>query len=217
MKVLAASLVGVWLFQVLTGGVGGDRFGVLRWLTLKPSAVTERLQLWRPFTYALLGEPSDVVAIVLDVVVLLIFGSALEERLGRARALGAMYGAGLFGALAVLAASRVDLSLHHVPVVGPSAAMSAIVVAWGMQRATQRMSFFGAFDLSGRQFALAAAALTLVSALMNRTGSHVAAVAGLVAGLFIARIAPPGAKRTTRRPPSSHLRVVPRDPRLDIN
>ena len=174
MKALSAALVGVWLLQVLSGGGGADRFGAFRWLTLKPSAVVEGLQLWRVLTYAVLGDPSDVVAIVLDVLLLLLFGSALEERVGRARALAAMLGASAFGALVVLAVSRVDLALLHAQVVGPAAAMSALTVAWGIQRSDERLSFFGAFELRGNHFAMAAAAMTELSFLINRSGANVA-------------------------------------------
>jgi membrane associated rhomboid family serine protease len=216
MKALSAALVAVWLLQVLSGGGGGDRFGAFRWLTLKPSAVVEGLQLWRVLTYAVLGDPSDVVAIVLDVLLVLIFGSALEERVGRARALAAMLGASVFGALVVLAVSRVDLALLHAPVVGPAAAMSALTVAWGIQRADERLSFFGAFELRGRHFAMAAAAMTLLSFLFNRSGAHVASVAGLVAGVFVARIGPKGGG-ARRKPAAPHLRVVKPDPKHYLN
>lgn len=215
MKVLSAAMVAVWLFQVLAG-TSGERYGVFRWLTLKPSAVLEGAQLWRVLSYAALGEPSDVVAIVLDVVLLLIFGSALEERIGRARSFAAMAGASAFGALVVLAASRVDLALVHAQVVGPSAIMSALIVAWGVQRADERLSFFGAFELRGKHFAMAAAAMTLASFLINRSGAHLASVAGLVAGLFVARIPPPAARRPPRKI-AGHLRIVPEKPKHYLN
>ncbi|MFO0625709.1 MAG: rhomboid family intramembrane serine protease [Polyangiales bacterium] len=217
MKALSAALVGVWLLQVLSGGGGGDRFGAFRWFTLKPGAVIDGLQLWRVLTYAVLGDPSDVVAIALDVMLLLIFGSALEERVGRARTLAAMLGASAFGALVVLAVSRVDLALLHAPVVGPAAAMSALIVAWGIQRADERLSFFGAFELRGRHFAMAAAAMTVLSFLINRSGAHVASVAGLVAGIFVARIGPRGGSAPRRKPAAPHLRVVKPDPKHYLN
>lgn len=217
MKALSAALVGVWLLQVLSGTGGPDRFGAFRWLTLKPSAVVDGLQLWRVLTYAVLGDPSDVVAIVLDVMLLLVFGSALEERVGRARALAAMLGASAFGALVVLAVSRVDLALLHAPVVGPAAAMSALTVAWGIHRADDRLSFFGAPELRGKHFAMAVAAITVLSFLINRSGAHVASVAGLVAGIFVARIGPAGGGPARRKPAAPHLRVVKPDPKHYLN
>lgn len=217
MKVLSAALVGVWLLQVLSGaGSSGDRFGAFRWLTLKPSAVLDGLQLWRLLTYGVLGDPGDVVTIVLDVMLLLIFGSALEVRVGRSRALGAMLATQLFGALVVIAVSRLDLALLHAPVVGPSAAMSALIVAWGVQRSDERLSFFGAFELRGRHFAMAAAAMTVLSFLLNRSGAHVASVAGLLAGLLVARIGPRGGG-TVKRKPVPHLRMVKPDPKHYLN
>lgn len=216
MKVLAAVLVGIWLLQVLTSSAEVP-FGAFRWLTLKPSAVLDGHQVWRVATYALLGNPADVVAILLDVMILLIFGSALEERAGRGRALAAMFGASLFGALAVLAVSRLDLALLHAQVVGSSAAMSALIVAWGVQRADERLSFFGAFELRGKHFALAASAITVGSFLLNRSGAHVASVAGLVAGLFVARLGPRTPKTPPRKRAGGHLRVVPEDPKRYLN
>ncbi|MEZ4390132.1 MAG: rhomboid family intramembrane serine protease [Polyangiales bacterium] len=216
MKVLSAALVGIWLLQVLTNSAEVP-FGAFRWLTLKPSAVLEGHELWRVATYAVLGNPADVVAILLDVMILLIFGSALEERAGRGRALAAMFAVSVFGALAVLAASRVDLSLLHAQVVGSSAAMSALIVAWGVQRAEERLSFFGAFELRGKHFAMVVAAMTVVSFLLNRSGAHVASVAGLVAGLFVARLGPRTPKAPPRKRVGGHLRVVPEDPKRYLN
>lgn len=219
MKIVGAVLAGVWLLQVvLSGGAGStDRFGLFRWFTLKPSAVFDGFQLWRALTYGLLGDPADVVSIVLDVLLLLLFGSALEERVGRSRALVALLGANALGALAVLAASRLDLSLLHAQVVGPSAAVSALAVAWGLQRADERLEFLGAIAMRGKHFAFVTAALTLLSFVVNRTGAHVASVAGLLAGVFIARLGAPPAKRSARRTSGSHLRVVRDDPKRWMN
>ena len=217
MKALSAALVGVWLLQVLSGSGGADRFGAFRWLTLKPSAVVEGLQLWRVLTYGFVGDPSDVAAILFDVMLLLLFGSALEDRIGRARALAAMLGASAFGALVVLAVSRVDLALLHASVVGPAAATSALTVAWGIDRADQRLSFFGAFELRGKQFAMAVAAMTVLTLLINRSGAHVASVAGLLAGVVVARIPPKGGGNARRKPAAPHLRVVKPDPKHYLN
>lgn len=207
MKVVAMVLVGVWLAQVLLGAGAGDRFGIFRWLTLKPSAVLEGLQLWRVLTYALLGDPGDVVAVVLDVVLVLLFGSALEERIGRSRSLAAMLGASLFGALAVVAVSRFDLALVHAQTVSPSAAVTALAVAWGLHRSNERLEFLGAIAMRGKHFALLTAGLAIVGYLASRTGSHLAAIAGVVAGAFVAQMrAPARAKLTVG---TARLRAIP--------
>lgn len=212
MKVLAMLLAAIWLVQVLAVGTGdgADRFGVFRWLTLKPSAVLDGHQLWRALTYPFLGDPGDVVGVVLDVVLVLLFGSALEERVGRARALAAMFAATLFGALVVLAVSRFDLGLLHAQVVSPSAAMTALAVAWGLQRSNQRLDFLGAIAMRGKHFALLTAALAIVSYLANRSGSHLASVAGVVAGAFIAQLKGPSTPaRGKLSVGSARLRAIP--------
>lgn len=219
MKVFAALLAAVWLLQVLLSGGGGaaDRFGLFRWLTLKPSAVLDGYQAWRVLSFGFLGDPADVVSIVLDVLLILLFGSALEERVGRWRALAAIVGANAFGALAVLAVSRFDLGLLHAQVVGPTAAVSALAVAWGLQRANERLEFLGAIAMRGKHFALATAALTLLSFYVNRSGAHLASVAGLVAGIFVARLGPPAQKGRARKTSGPNLRVVRDDPKRWMN
>jgi membrane associated rhomboid family serine protease len=220
MKIYAALLAGVWLFQVLASGGGAegtDRFGWFRWLTLKPSAVIDGLQLWRVVSFGFLGEPGDVVAIVLQVMLVLIFGSAFEERVGRNKALAAIVGANAFGALVVLAVSRFDLRLLHAQVVGPAAAVSALAVAWGVQRADERLNFLGALEMRGKHFAMLTAGLTILSFVTGRSGSHLSSVAGLVAGVFIARIGPPPTSSRKPRGTGPNLRLVRDDPKRWLN
>ena len=64
---------------------------------------------------------------------------------------------------------------------------------------------------------MAAAAMTVLSFLINRSGAHVASVAGLVAGIFVARIGPRGGAAVRRKPAAPHLRVVKPDPKHYLN
>jgi membrane associated rhomboid family serine protease len=152
---------------------------------LTPQAMLERLWIWQPATYLFLH--ADPMHLILNMLVLWMFGVDLELRWGRQAFLRYYFvcgiGAGLIGLLASLLPFDFADVLYRVPTVGASGALYGLLLAYGLLF-PERIIFFIIFPVQARIYVIIAGALVLWSSLNDPAGgtAHFAHLGGMLVG-----------------------------------
>jgi membrane associated rhomboid family serine protease len=182
-----ATLIALVAMFVLTAvairvsALGAEVYASLR---LDPLEVLAGHKPWSLLTYALLHDLADPQHILFNGLGLYFFGPELEARWGARRLAVFMVLAALSGGGFILLAAL--LGLGAAPVVGASAIVMGIVVAWGLTFPEREIFFFFVLRLKGIHMVYASIALELLSAV---SFSHVSAAAhfgGMAAGALYA-------------------------------
>lgn len=222
MKLLSVVSGVVWLLEVLVSntGIGGatSALGAFEWLALVPARVLHG-EVWRVVTHPFLHDPQGAVAILFNVVTFWLLGSPLEHEWGTRRVVHLLGVSTLAGVALVMAAAFALAALGDRRVmdgvtISPSAASTALVVAWGVAHAEDSLSFFGLAQLRGKHLVWITAAFVVLGLVMQRSGGNVASLAGLGVGAVFHRWrAKPTRKRKTAHPVVSapRLRVIKGD------
>ena len=184
MKILSIYTVAVWLLLVVLSFVPhqGGALGPLHWLALIGSRIVPRFELWRMFSYVLIENPGNFSA-VWDVVAFWLIGSPIEQASGMRRIVGLSLAGTVGGAVLVLLASRLSIEMLNEPVIGMAPITGALVVGWGFQYATQKVSFFGLGAMTGKQLSMALAGVSVFFAILSHTAMSMASIGGLAGGL----------------------------------
>lgn len=169
----------VWLVQWLDAMVLG--LGVTRWLGLVPQDVA-RGMIWQPATYMFLHDVGSPFHLVFNMLVLWMFGSALEQAWG-GRAFITYYlvcgvGAGVLAVVAGLLTGARTLTT------GASGAVFGLIVGYGMVFAERTVLFMMIFPMKARTMAWILAAIAFFSLGSGGTVSHVAHLGGAVTGFL---------------------------------
>lgn len=200
-KTLAVVSGVVWLLEVLLQGVGGPHgpLGPFERLALVPAAVLHG-EVWRLLTYALLHDPVSATGVLFTVLSLWLLGAPMERAWGARRMALVAAGATLVGAVAVVGVGFADSTVFTRTTVGPAAFDAALLAAWCLAQGRQPVSFFGLVSMRGRDLLAVSVVITLVGLLLQRSGSSVAALAGVAVGAGVHRL---GARREQANTPSS--------------
>ncbi|MBL8602685.1 MAG: hypothetical protein JNK72_12250 [Myxococcales bacterium] len=157
MRVIFAFYAGGWVLGLLLttfrlGDPPPGAYGWLERLALIPSAVTEGRGLWRVFTHALVLDPHRWAEPIFLGLTLWFMGGTVEARWGlkRLAVLGAV--STLLGAALALAAARLYLPWWNSLLLGPTAFHNLILGAWALESQSQRFSFLGVVEMTGRHF-----------------------------------------------------------------
>jgi membrane associated rhomboid family serine protease len=135
LKFLLISIVSVFVAEYLIAlkfeQPGTD--WVLKWFALIPSAVIPGLRLWQPFTYIFLHSLSDLMHIIMNMLVLWMFGRMLEPVWGTRRFLNYFFlcgiGAGLVNVIANVLPMMWGRAPSDIPTIGASGAIYGILIA----------------------------------------------------------------------------------------
>lgn len=213
MKRVALGLAALWAAGAVASmssrlAPGRGTLGALEWVALIPQRVVRGFELWRVFTYAWFHELDGVVALLFAILAVWWCGSPLERAWGWKRTAGLLGAAAVTGALAVLAGTMVYLNLKTEPTLGMSAPVTALLIAWTLQHADDRLSFFGLFSATGKQFNYGLIALTVILVAVRRAGADVASLGGIAAAYAFSWWVGRARPERTRKTSGSHLRVV---------
>ncbi|MEZ4384482.1 MAG: rhomboid family intramembrane serine protease [Nannocystaceae bacterium] len=158
-------------------------------LTLGPGFV-EAQAYWQPLTALFLYPAGRLDGLIGTFLIQWVIGTPVAERLGAARYLALLVGAGLVGTLSVALLGFAVPSALAVPLGGSLPGDLAAVVAFGVFFGRRHLNLFGVLPFTARTLALLIAGLALVAPLLR--GGHwavalVHAAAMLTALLVTAR------------------------------
>jgi rhomboid family protein len=182
-KLLLIANVVVFLVQWIAIKVVGLDF--IGYFGLTPERVFEYGWIWQLVTYLFLH--ADPIHLLLNLLVLWMFGVDLERRWGQQAFLRYYFVCGIGAGLTSLAASWLPGSfadiLYISPTVGASGAIYGLLLAFGLIF-PDRIIYFIIFPIPARIYVIIAGALVLWSSIHDLTGgtAHMAHLGGMVFG-----------------------------------
>jgi membrane associated rhomboid family serine protease len=163
------------------------------WLGLVP-AMTVHGAVWQPFTYMFLHSPLDPFHILLNMLVLWMFGGELERHWGGRRYLTFYLVCGVGAALFVVAQAFVRASIAPLAwgmsTIGASGAIYGIILAYGITFAERTVLFMMIFPMRARTMTWILFAIAFFSNFSQARDrlSHIAHLGGMVVGwLYLKR------------------------------
>jgi membrane associated rhomboid family serine protease len=179
----------VWLVQVLLSYQGVP---LSRWLGVVPAQVI-RGQVWQVATYMFLHDTQSPLHILLNMLMLWMFGSDLERHWGGREFLRyyliSGIGGGVFATvMGLLMAGRGE---DQFVTIGASGAVFGLIVAYGTVFADRTVLFMMLFPMRARTMAMILFAITFFYTFSQRASgvSHIGHLGGAVVGyLYLRRV-----------------------------
>jgi membrane associated rhomboid family serine protease len=179
----------VWLLQVIT-----DRLiapGLLAgWFGCIPEFVILRGFIWQPLTYMFLHGTYGVWHLLINMLILWMFGGELERYWGPRAFLRYYLVCGIGAGLLVVLLGSFSLDLNDLTVtIGASGAIYGLILAYGMIFAERTLLYMFVIPMKARTLAIILFAITFLSSLAITSGiSHVAHLGGMIIGyLYLKR------------------------------
>lgn len=178
---VALFVLGFFLYR--TGG-----YEFLLPFSLVPRSVLQSFALWQPFTYLFLHDPSGFSHILMNMLVLYMFGATLESVWGTRRFLRYYFICGVGAGLCVVAANLLFGSLD-TRTIGASGAIYGLILAFGVLFPEATILFMFIFPMKAKYFVMIIGAITFMSSMAGSSSgvSHVAHLGGMVVGWFYLR------------------------------
>ncbi len=177
---------GVFLLSFMLERVG---YGlVLVPFALVPRAVLFSLAIWQPVTYLFLHSTAGFGHILMNMLTLWMFGTALESTWGTRRFLQYYFFCGVGAALCVVVLNAMFGSMN-ARTIGASGAIYGLLLAFGILFPRAVIYFFGLFPIEARWYVLIMGAIVFLSALGDSGGSvsHFAHLGGMAFGYLFLR------------------------------
>ena len=165
-------------------------------LYIRPRDVFVDGYIWQVVTYWWFHAPSAPTHLLLNMVMLWLFGSRLESRWGQRRFLQGYFLLGLGGSALVLLVgllSRTDAvapllpGFWVTPHLGASGAVTGLIVAWGLTYAEQEFNFLLLGRMKGKTLVLILIAFELLVALSFSPTSSTSHFGGMIAAWLLVR------------------------------
>ncbi len=173
-KMVAANVL-VFILQLLLSGTS-----FLAFFALFPRLVVTRGYIWQLVTYMFLH--GDLAHIALNMLIIWMFGSALERTWGSQRFLKFYFVCGLGGALASFIFS------YNSVVLGASGAGYGILLAYAVLFPYNQIYVWGIFPVRARTLVIVLAIIEFLRGISGGTGiAHFAHLGGMAAGLIYMR------------------------------
>jgi membrane associated rhomboid family serine protease len=172
------------------------------YLALTPVLVVKKHFIWQVVTYMFLHDPRGIWHILINMLVLFIFGSRLEHRLGSSEFLLYYFVTGVGAGIATLAVNWY-MGMARIPVVGASGAIFGVMLAYAtfFPDTTILVNFF--IPLPARIAVLVFTGIEVVSLIFRPGGAvaHLTHLAGFVFGYlyFLIRLGINPARSLFRR------------------
>lgn len=196
-----------------------DLGAMIEVLALWPARVVKSYWGWQLLTYSWLHAPSDPMHLLFNLLGLWLVGALLEQRWGSWPFFKFYLLTAFFGGVTVV---LVCVVLNTwTPVLGASAAVDGLMVAFGILYPEMPIYFFGILPLKGKHFVVLLVGMQLLFAAARADGISISAhLGGMAAGALLvtgywrpSRIrlrlfGPPKEKPKPKRS-ASHLKVVP--------
>jgi len=172
---------GMFLFSFLLERVG---YGTLLLpFALIPQWVVFKLAIWQPFTYLFLHSTAGFGHILMNMLTLWMFGTALESVWGTRRFLQFYFFCGVGAGVCVIVLNALFGSMN-IRTIGASGAIYGLLLAFGILFPRSIIYFFGLFPIEARWYVLIMGAIVFLSALGDSSGSvsHFAHLGGMAFG-----------------------------------
>lgn len=162
---------------------GPDRFTSLFWFY--PPYAIGKLWLWQFITYMFLHSIYDPWHIIINMLVLWMFGSEVERAMGTKKFLTMYFTAGIFAGIFCC------LFTPTTPILGASGAIFAVEIAFAMFFPNTTVIFY-IFPIKAKYLVMIFAGITLFNCLMPTGGNvaHFAHLGGLLYGFLFIRYEP---------------------------
>lgn len=170
-KVLLIANIGLFLVDMLT-----QRAYLYTWLALDPILVIQELQVWRLITYLFIHDTHSPFHILLNMLILWMFGSPLVETLGERKFTWFYFSTGAFSAVCTLI--FYTITDNPTTVIGASGALFGLMVAFAIFWPTQQFLLLFLFPVQARYAVLIIGAIELVSITYNDRIAHVTHLGG---------------------------------------
>lgn len=182
------TLVAMFIVTALTRRFAsfGDRLYSL--LALDPVLVLEEGRVWTLLTSALLHDLRSPGHLLANCLGLYFFGPALESRWGSRKFMGFMLFAQVMGGVFIL--GTYVLGLGDAPVVGASAMVMGIVIAWGLTYPDREVFLFFLLPLKGIHLVYASVAFEILNAVSFSTVSAAGHFGGMFVGFLLGEGSP---------------------------
>jgi len=188
-KALIIANVAVFALQTFFGGGLTGKIGPLTgWLAFIPHEAIFGLQVWRFVTYMFLH--GGLYHIGFNMFALWMFGSQIESRWGQRNFMVYYFVCGLGGAI-VYGIFKLFGMETFVPMIGASAAVMGILLAYGMTFPNSIILFMFVIPMKAKYFVILLALIDLMSIPGGGTVANLAHLGGMLAGFIFLRITIP--------------------------
>lgn len=195
-KILLIANFAVFLSQAFlhhfSGALAHQR--LLLWLGLVPSGVVPGLRIWQPFTYLFLHDIDNIWHILVNMLMLWMFGRELELVWGRNRFLRYYFltgvGAGIINVIVKTVPVLWGHGVSDIPTIGASGAIFGIMIACAILFPDRRVYLFPIpVAMSMRTVVAIMAALTFLGTfgLGDDKVSHICHLGGMLIGYVYLR------------------------------
>ncbi len=171
--------------------------GIVRWFALIPQAVVHG-QIWRIGTYLFLHSVADPFHLLINMLMLYMFGVQLERTWGTRKFLEYYFICGISAGICVVAAAYIFSGNPLIPTMGASGAIFGLLLAFGIVFADATILVFFFFPMAAKYAVMIYGALELYFTVQSPGDgvSHVAHLSGMVFGYIYL-------KTRARRPKSA--------------
>ena len=188
-KAMIIANVAVFALQTLFGGgLTGNRGPLTDWLGFIPHKAIFGLQVWRFLTYMFLH--GGLYHFGFNMFALWMFGSQIESRWGRRNFLVYYFVCGLGGAI-VYGVFKLFGMETFIPMIGASAAIMGILLAYGMTYPNSIILFLFVIPMKAKYFVILLALINLMSIPGGGSVAHLAHLGGMLAGFIFLRMTIP--------------------------
>jgi len=162
---------------------------------LVPRSVLFSFAIWQPFTYLFLHSTAGFGHILMNMLTLWMFGTALESVWGTRRFLQYYFFCGVGAGICVVILNAMFGSMN-VRTIGASGAIYGLLLAFGILFPRSIIYFFGLFPIEARWYVLIMGAVVFLSALGDTGGSvsHFAHLGGMAFGYAFLKLGMGSAK-----------------------
>jgi membrane associated rhomboid family serine protease len=185
-KWLLISNIALFVFGFFLLRSGGYQF--LLPFALVPRSVLTGFAFWQPFSYLFLHDPAGFGHILVNMLVLYMFGSSLESVWGTHRFLKYYFICGVGAAFCVIVANLLFGSLD-TRTIGASGAIYGLMLAFGLLFPEATILFMFLFPIKAKYFVMIIGAIAFMSSMGSSSSgvSHVAHLGGMIFGYFYLR------------------------------
>lgn len=181
---------GLYLFLARSPEQVRTFWDIIRIFGLVPQQVVEGLRLWQPFTYMFLHHPQEIFHVLLNMLMLWMFGGELERHWGSKGFLRYYLVCGVGAGLLAIPFGYL-VGTQQAVTIGASGAVFGLFVAYGMVFAERPVLFMLIFPMKARTMSLIMFGMVLFYTVTQPHGpvSHIAHLGGAVVGfLYLKRV-----------------------------
>jgi len=174
----SAIFLAYFLFSMM--GMGG----LFTWMTLVPAEAIGSFQIWRLFTYMFLHAAGDPFHLLINMLMLYMFGAQLENTWGTRRFLNYYFLCGIGAGICVILASYLFSGNPNVATLGASGAIFGLLLAFGIVFADATILVLFLFPMSAKYAVMIYGVVELYFTLRSPGDgvSHVAHLGGMIFG-----------------------------------